>query len=78
MGALRRIFYRNFYKHFREIKFHIIVRGNNRDIELLKETVASVKNAELHIDCNCVAEIMLFCDLAILAPGGKRVMRLQP
>ena len=55
---------------FPEIKFHIIVRGNNRDIELLKETVASVKNAELHIDCNCVAEIMLFCDLAILAPGG--------
>lgn len=68
-GALRK-YLPELLQTFPEIKFHIIVRGNNRDIELLKETVASVKNAELHIDCNCVAEIMLFCDLAILAPGG--------
>ena len=41
-GALRK-YLPELLQTFPEIKFHIIVRGNNRDIELLKETVAPSK-----------------------------------
>ena len=68
-GALRK-YLPELLQRFPAIKFHVIVRSNNQDIVFFKEVVASGKNVELYIDCNNVAEIMLSCDLAILAPGG--------
>ena len=73
-GALRK-YLPELLQTFPEIKFHIIVRGNNRDIELLKENLKQ-KGYKLTPQRRAIVDTIIekegehFCDLAILAPGG--------